>query len=391
MAYQVNKDVKYLNWTLFFGYFTAMQPWFFYGTWVKNPVYALFTVFLLLPCFCKPYLFDKKSVNRNQLRMCLLFLSLLFLHFTMGVNATLGVLPSIVILVFLFYLRSDLKVEALRFITEKMAICVGISLAVHIVFLIVNIPSGTFFPPDGSYNKGFDMQYVNIVSSWMPYKRFQSVFIEPGHLIVGIFPLLLINKFNLKNKYVLILFIALLFSLSLSGYLYSIVAFIYLSLSRGNVKKCIISIAASLCFIAGMYFYMQANEDSVLTKAIAERLVFEDGDFTGDNRVTDFVDNIYNKVKESDDIYFGTHIYDKAMIGEGINGYKAIAIRSGIVPLLLIAFAFFVQYKNCRSKDSLFLVLMLILMNSQNFYPYWVCTLIILIGGPYYLKINKNE
>ena len=40
MAYQVNKDVKYLNWTLFFGYFTAMQPWFFYGTWVKNPVYT---------------------------------------------------------------------------------------------------------------------------------------------------------------------------------------------------------------------------------------------------------------------------------------------------------------------------------------------------------------
>lgn len=390
MNYKQSKDVKYLNWALFFGYFTSMQPWFFYGTWVKNPVYALFTVLLLLPCFGKPRLYDKQSAHRNILRICLLSLALLFLHITMGLNATLGVIPAIVILIFLSYLKSDIKVEALRFITEKMAICVGISLVVHIIFLVVNIPCGTFYPPDGSYGKGFDMQYVNIVSSWMPYKRFQSVFIEPGHLVVGIFPLLLINKFDLKNKYVLILFIALLFSLSLAGYLYSIVAFVYLSLSRGNIKKCLISITASLCLVVGMYYYMQANEDSALTKAIAERLIFEDGDISGDNRVTDFVDNIYERVTESDDIYFGTHIYDKAMVGEGINGYKAVAIRSGIVPLLLLALAFFIQYRNCRSMDSVFLMFMLILMNSQNFYPYWICTLIILIGGPYYFEKSKK-
>lgn len=388
----MKSKLKYLNWVLFFGYFTSMQPWFFYGTWVKTPVYAFFTLTLLLPCFGIKSLMDKSSLYKNRTQLFYLCIALLLLHMSMGLNATLGIMPTLVVIYFLFSLKSEIKVEILSFITKKMSILVGISLIVHVLYLVTDLPCGSFYPPDGSYGKGFDLQYLNIVSSWMPYKRFQSIFIEPGHLIVGIFPLLLINKFNIRNKYVAILFLALLFSLSLAGYLYSIIALVYLSLSRGKIKQCLISVGFSAILIGGIYYYMSSHEDSALTKAIAERLVFEDGSIAGDNRVTDFVDQIYEKVISSNDIFWGTHMYDRAMVGEGINGYKVIVIRCGIILLLFLAVAYLMQYRNSKSRDSFFLILMLLLMNSQNFYPYWICTLIILLAGPYYINGNyRNE
>ena len=80
------------------------------------------------------------------------------------------------------------------------------------------------------------------------------------------------------------------------------------------------------------------------------------------------------------------------MVGEGINGYKVIVIRCGIILLLFLAVAYLMQYRNSKSRDSFFLILMLLLMNSQNFYPYWICTLIILLAGPYYINGNyRNE
>lgn len=189
----MKSKLKYLNWVLFFGYFTSMQPWFFYGTWVKTPVYAFFTLTLLLPCFGIKSLMDKSSLYKNRTQLFYLCIALLLLHMSMGLNATLGIMPTLVVIYFLFSLKSEIKVEILDFITKKMSILVGISLIVHVLYLVTDLPCGSFYPPDGSYGKGFDLQYLNIVSSWMPYKRFQSIFIEPGHLIVGIFPLLLIN------------------------------------------------------------------------------------------------------------------------------------------------------------------------------------------------------
>lgn len=383
--------VKNIKRLLLLGYFFSMQPWFFYGTWVKGHIYTFLIVILLLPFLKYKYIFSELTVFKKK-DAIMLSLSFIIYGISNGINSTLGFLPVIVFILFYFRIEDSIKIDVINYITKYLSIFIGVSLVVHIIYLSTRFNTTFFYPNDGSYPGGFNQMYINIVSSWMPYIRFQSVFIEPGHLIVGIFPLLLINKFNLRNKYVFILFVALLFSLSLAGYLYTLISFIYFSITQKKIIRLFVFTIVTSLIVYITYSYMENNEDSPLSLAIASRLIIEDdGDFSGNNRVTEYTDNIYKKVCDSSDVFWGTSRYDKNLKDEGNNGYKIIVVRSGVIPLFFLLLAILLQNRLYMSKDSSFVILMFIIMNSQNFYPYWICSIIILLTGPYYIfKTNNN-
>lgn len=387
----INNKYKYLKCLFLLAYFFSMQPWFFYGTFIKSYIYVILFVLLISPIYVSDKNIIFKPLNKKDFNTFIIFcIGIIVYSLTNNLNTFISLIPTILLTLYVIRLKSEVKNDIIDFITKYLSIFIFISLVIHIFILLFSINGDIYYPPDGSYEKGFYQYYIDIIATWMPYQRFQSVFIEPGHLTMGVFPLLLINRFNLKNKYVLILFIAQLFSLSLAGYLYSFIALFVLAIFKKKVKSIIISIVLIFTLVGFGYNYATNNPDSAVSLAILERLRIEDNDIAGNNRVSDFVDNIYQKVVSSDDVFWGTTKYDEQLSRDSGNGYKVIIIKQGIIPLIFIIISFLRIGTIYNRKYVWFLVFMLLLMISQNFYPYWSSTIISLFAGSNYLAYKKQ-
>ena len=64
--------------------------------------------------------------------------------------------------------------------------------------------------------------------------RFHSIFLEPGHLGCIIAFFVMANQYNFKNRYVLIMSIVLLFTLSLAGYVLFYIGFLVYFINKSK-------------------------------------------------------------------------------------------------------------------------------------------------------------
>ena len=153
--------------------------------------------------------------------------------------------------------------------------------------------------------------------------RFQSVFLEPGHMTMGLAPLLFVNKYNLKNRYVLILFIAQMLSLSLAGYMMMMIGYGILFLFDKQSKKSkLISVLLSVILISSIASFMQNSfENNIFDDLIFRRMQFENGHFVGDNRSSIYLDRQFEDVVSSSDILTGRY-FNAEMSEKGVAGYK---------------------------------------------------------------------
>lgn len=388
----INNKYKYLKCLFLLAYFFSMQPWFFYGTFIKSYIYVTLFVILILPIYVSDKNVIFRPFNKKDFSTFVIFsLGLIVYSSTNSLNALISSIPTVLLTLYVIKLKSEVKNDIIDFITKYLSLFILVSLVIHIFILLFSINGDIYYPPDGSYEKGFYQYFIDIIATWMPYKRFQSVFIEPGHLTMGVFPLLLINRFNLKNKYVLILFIAQLFSLSLAGYIYSFIALLVLAIFKKKIKSIILSIIIIASLVGICYNYAVNNPDSAISLAILERLQIEDNNIAGNNRITDLVEQAYENVISSEDIYWGTSQYDRHFLsGTGNNGYKVIIIKQGIFPIIFIILSFLRVGITYNKKLVWFFIFMLLLMISQNFYPYWSSTIISLFAGSNYLAYKKQ-
>lgn len=365
-----------------------MQPWFFYGI-IPAFIYIAIGIILLIPIIGNKRIFYFSSKQSIIIPTILFAITISTYGIGMNINGFISYLPVIAITYLILNIRPDFSCYLISFITKYLAIFISISLFFYIIFLLVPMQLPMYYPPNGMYPNGFANQFINIIITIIPhYYRFQSVFIEPGHMVMGIYPLIFLNRYNIKNIYVIILIIAVILSLSLAGFIYFILGPIILTIFQGKLKTIIISFLLSVICIIGIYIYSENNPDSILTLAIVNRLEYspEDNSIAGDNRVTGNIKVVYEKVIKSDDIWFGTSKYDYIAEEGGNNGYKIILVRWGIFQLFMISISFLSIALYSNNKIVLAYVLLLLLMISQNYYPYWPSMLINLICGSKYIK-----
>ena len=163
--------------------------------------------------------------------------------------------------------------------------------------------------------------------------RFQSVFLEPGHLGTTAVLLLFTQMDRWKRWYNVSLLISALISFSLAAYglLIPILFFRAWINRRQVVKK-----ALALVFLLGgitVGSFIYNGGDNLLHDLIMLRLEIEDGQLAGDNRVTSSFQDDYESFLESDYIFFG-----KKRVAEfGDSGYRVFFYDHGLVGLLLLA------------------------------------------------------
>ena len=222
--------------------------------------------------------------------------------------------------------------------------------------------------------------------------RFQGPFLEPGHMTLGVAPLLFLNLYNVKNKYVLFLFLSQLFSFSLAGYIILIIGYTIVLLTANLNRKLINFLLPIVLFAGVLLLAATVYKEDLFKELILERLEWDGTSIAGDNRSSDFLDSEYDRLTHSDQKWFGTE-WEAESSSKGVAGYKLYFVQYGIIGILLVLLSYIyanrVLSKKNTSEWGFLLILLLILY--QNAYPLWWCLLIEVVCGNAYLNEQLKD
>lgn len=374
---------------MFLMYVTSMYPWF-----VWNNLFTFYSCIITVFFGILYFVVNRRDFNQLSIRTLPLLLiagvAMLWQYRGFSLNGVIVNSLFIVVIFILLHLKSAIIYEILDFITKWLSIGLLISIVAYILvyWLGINIIQPKLIAyMDGRYLSYNYYLFVLPAEASVDYFRFKSIFMEPGHMTMGLVPLIFANKFNLKNKYVLIIFIAELLSFSLAAYVVMFVGYVISNVSLKNVSNLFYGfffIAVAICVmkITGNYELLQT--------LIFDRLQFVDGTIAGDNRVMDSYETIYkNTINHSRYLFFGNPNVDStAFIA---SGYKKYIVDNGLIGCVLILFTYifnFICYSKTRSSFAFTLVFILLLY--QNAYPFWYCMIIsYLIGYVNYRSTNN--
>ena len=373
-------------WALFL-FVYSMYPWFTLGvpSYIVNTLSAVFFLFIIS---------NKRIVNispkvKSYLPFALLVC--LWLNRYSWASIILGFVTWFCICV-LFFLREEFKRDLIRFITKWFSIIVFLSL---IAFLLVR--AGFPLPysvlnVDSLYGYGdLNNYYLFISTVRSGGLRFQGLFLEPGHFTMGLAPLLFLNRYDFRDKYVVILLLAQFFTFSLAGYI-ALVVGILLNISKNSSKHIFIGLIVAVAVIYAFVYSLQYFYDvDIIDVLIYERLE-ENMMYSGFNRAGESFNALYNKFLQSPDILWGMGIFN-SIEGEGSSGFKVFFYVQGIIGILCCIYLYLIPTflaRRPQKKDSLKLFVFLIMMLYQNSYPFWWCMLIVLICGMSYLSTDKK-
>lgn len=371
-------------------YIQSMFPWFGWG--IPYTYVAIVTILLFFLFFKSSGIFDLKKNGVGT--YVLLFITCLWLNSYSISSLLYGVLLFFVILG-LFSLNDSIKADIIRYITKWFAILSLVSLVSFLLFRLgISLPHSLIHYQD---NQGFDgygyidnyYTFIYLVRS--NGLRFQSVFLEPGHYTMGLAPLLFLNKYNWKDRYVFILLIAQLFTFSLAGYIVLFVGYLFVSFQQGKFLKTlgVVIIGAVLLFTfvySLNYFY----EDGIMEELILNRLIEENGEMASFKRTGAEFTIIFNRFLESSDVLFGVSEF-RGIEGEGSSGFKPFLYVHGIVGVLLCVYLYLYPLRKVKTIITFGLAAILLLLLYQNAYPFWWCMLICLSCGSSYMINEQKE
>lgn len=368
--------------SVFCVFINSMYPWFVWGN--KLPIIICSFAFFISVCYL--FLYRQTFVSFKKLSfLLLLFLAMVWSSRNRNVNGVIEFLFLFGILASIVLFKDSLKDELLKYITKWFSVCVGVTLFVFVLFICgFSVVSPTYIQyVDGrypSFNFYFFLISVNTIESFF---RFKSVFMEPGHLTMGLVPLIMANRFNVKNRYVLALVVVELFTFSLAGYITMFVGYLLFNLSFKRVK----SLLGAVVFIVLSVWIIQLSGSSeILDRYLWNRLEYTDGTIAGNNRTTAEFDAVYNNVIHNSYLSLvGDDSVDIAAFG-GISGYKKYIVTDGLIGVFFILVLYSYFYLAYKKKDVLIFTIVLLLLLYQNSYPFWGCIILMYILGCYHLK-----
>lgn len=218
------------------------------------------------------------------------------------------------------------------------------------------------------------------------FVRFRSIFMEPGHMALGAVSLIMANKFNLKNRYVLFIFIATVISFSLAAYITMGIGYLLFNFSLKKIKQ--IFLAVIVVFVANFVMVHLGNEE-ILNKYLWNRLEYSEktGTIEGNQRTSLKYNQVYEYTLSRLDLFIlGNDEYDKQNDYGGNAGYKRYIVEKGLVGVALVLLFYLYSPFLLRSKESMIFSLIIILLLFQDAYPLWSCIVIPYILGMSCLK-----
>lgn len=235
----------------------------------------------------------------------------------------------------------------------------------------------------------------NILEELLP--RFCGMFLEPGHIGSTCCLLLFINKFNFKDKTNFIYLLSIIFSLSLAAYCLLFIGLCLHYFFKGvHIMKYLLFMGV---FVGAFYiFSLTYNDgDNIFNEKIISRLMFVDGELSGDNRTSMLFDAYYEDWLAQGDIING---YGKKAYGDGTEStnilhgcasYKRFFFINGIIGFILVSVLYWSLFYKYRSNQAFGFFVLYVICNMIRDYPFRLMWLYLFILGSVVLSLPKDS
>jgi len=349
----------------------SMYPWF---VWNISGIYIIIIGFLVSTLFYLKNIRQFKLRRANALTSGLLIISFISYSFGFGFNGAVEQYFILFSLLLLINLNEEIKTDIFNYITNGLALLLFISLIFYILYFFeLKLPFELIKSEKLGY-EAINYYWFLITPGFDEFYRFRSIFAEPGHLSMGLIPLLYANRYKISNKFVLVLFVCELLTLSLAGYIAMTISLVILSLSGKFENRYSRRILLFFAFFAAVILSC-TNEESIAYKAVISRLEFNQsrGTIEGNNRTTENVDAYFDIFTKSPDLLIGVDgIKSEELFKEGGNaGYKVFLIRFGLITAAVTFLCYFQLAFVLRNKSAYGLFVIMFLLLLQNSYPFW--------------------
>ena len=368
----------------------SQHAWF---TWMLDSdkiVGYFFDILFLFVAFYYKSECDIKVVL-NKKKQLALYTLLLGLVLSLD---TIKTIPNyIVVYLPLLVLASDKRYcsNHIEILSKLLGIIVVIGIVPYLLWLIGSLNIDGTFIKYGEYD-----EFYIVPSTMTSGFRYQSVFLEPGYLGTLCALFLYINNYNLRKYYNFFFLIALLFSLSLAGYMLTIIG---LFLQIGIQKKKYFALLLSFGILISGYLFMTQYEggNNYFNWMIVERLQYdEDKGFSGNNRFDEKTDKLFKQSMEDGRFLFGigTEEFENQKI-EGA-GYKVFILHYGIIAYALILLFYWIEASIVRDKRKAFCMCLMLyssFFKTTNPISYfWLILFFLYINsGDYVKEMTKNK
>ena len=350
---------------------------------------------IIVAFICYFYFNRRKAIKVTSstfLASAILIVGALFYQHGGKYYVYIGIILQVSLAVVLINLKDQWRMELFDKISIWFSILLAISLFVWFIHLFYPLPHTTILLEETAtsvsrpiYNYFFFQEFDPNVGG-LGFARFQSFFLEPGHLgtIVALF--LFADQFNFVKKRNLVFLVAVIVSFSASAYILVGVGYLLNRLSSKNFFKSVLGILLLGAFI---WFFAGFNGgDNVVSNLIFGKLTREEGAIEG--RVTlEVVQVFYNMLSSGEDLLFGKSVFGKDdLAGSGI---ILFFVQQGIVGIILLFLVYYSIYKSCKSSYGFLFFLLYIISFLQRTYPYWDFFIITFILGLSYVKYEQRN
>ena len=327
--------------------------------------------FVTMPLFIMSVLLSRSTRTPIFTRTDFLLptlLSLIVQYYQCLVNAQ-NIVPFIIstaslcMLYCMFRIDKEIAEKSLTKICKVFAGFLIISILFFFLhFIGVNLPNVSVERGNYSYTNFFfflldDRELWNIL-----IPRFNSVFLEPGHMGTTIIMLLATQIGKWKKWYNVVLFVALLMSFSLAAYCLGVMLlFLRLWMLRRKIVLKVLGLVSFLGIIVGGSFVYN-DGDNMLNNLIVMRLEVSDtgDDFKGNNRVSEDFEKEFESFLGSSDVLFGREMdYE----GWGNSGYRVYIYDYGMAGFALFLLFYFFAFRTGRDIRAITTAFVLAMTN----------------------------
>lgn len=331
----------------------------------QNPIWLFWNTGMYVVAICSILLFlilNKRIVRQGYSYKTKIFPITLYISFFIIIMSVYEIRLSSVLFLFVLIclpvISNVEKNKTLNLITTLLCVIVSVSLVPWFInTFLFKLPWGyEMYYGDwkGDDGKTVLTNYYLFVQAKHDFiVRFYSVFDEPGVLgTLGAF-VLVANRFNFKDKRIIIIFIGCIFTFSLAFYLLVSIGLIFLS------KISFKNIFFGTLFILPVFYFLQDNE-TFNTSVIGRVTNFEDNGV--ESRTSDALNLYFDTYVTKIDFIFGKGVKffseNRAMSGQG---YKFFFIEYGLLGFVILLWIY-ISFIN-KYKRQTFLVLFIFLLS----------------------------
>lgn len=372
--------------------FCSMQPWF---SWHFDGMSLLPLLFLIVRL---PFILSRKRINSKLFISLLVFLIFGFLYCKPGIdtifNSVRIFISAILSCVGVALFRPKESEKFIKWFILIFCIILAVSIPSFILFKLgVSFPHFQYRHPNEFYPPFDNYIFFLSIDSFLPIERFKSIFTEPGHLGMICSILLYVNGYTLRSWQNCLMWLALILSFSLSGFLLGFIGFIIYKLTTANKPSrglfLVFGCIASLLIAINNY---DENSTDIVSVQILSRLQYDDEKgISGNNRNTDEFNQMYDNFSNSDEYLFGVDPikYKELTDATANSSYKNFILSNGIITTLILWIFLFLYWRTYPSKVGLGFIILLFLSFIQRPYIMWaaqIYTFLCIIPLFYYNK-----